>query len=1174
MRRARSIVTAALFLLLAACERAPDEQTLRELITSRTLGLAYLEEGRFDEAEAEFRKLIELERREPLGYANLGLVHMLVDDPRDAEPYLTQALELAPGDPDIRYLLAQMYLRTDREAEGLAELERTLEVAPDHVRTLYALAELAGRSETPKDRERREDYLTAIAEVRPTNLMVRIHLVELLLQTGKADEAVRHLEDIERMFAELSPEAKLQYEATLRLARASRSADALAPAAALHAALRQTNEYAVAIPDLIWQGLQRAGFSAFSREFTVTVTDDLARAQLDAIRFVDVTGAAGLDGLEIPDEPAAGEAAPGGLLAAADYDGDGDVDLYVLGRSTAGERAGLLMANQAGVFSAAGEEVGLVSDGREAAAAFGDYDNDGWLDLYVVTAGPDRLYRNQGDGTFADVSTPAGMAGESAGRSVVFLDADHDGDLDIYVTNEGANHLHRNNGDGTFSERAEAMGLAGGPEDSRRAVFGDYDVDGDIDLFVANSDAPSSLYMNLRHGRFGSGGARSGEIAAEAVSAAAGDYDNDGRLDLFSAGPGAGDHRFFRNSGDGSFEPQTGFAELERLLQEAEGLDASFLDFDNDGFLDLVIAAGTSDGAGRGLFLLHNDGGLRFEDFSNALPGELSGSRRVMVFDLEGDGDLDLLVSGSNGELTLLRNDGGNANHFLDLRLVGLRQGSGKANHFGIGARVEVRAGGMYQAHTVVSPTTHIGLGSRPQADAVRVIWTNGVPQTLFRPRSGQTLVQRQVLKGSCPFVYAWDGNRFSFVTDVMWRSALGMPLGIMGADQAYAPAAASREYVRIPADALKERDGEYVLQLTEELWEIFYVDEVKLIAVDHAAAIDIFVNERFVPPGAASLTVHQVARARVPVSATDGDGGDLLPKVRERDDIYVSNLRAARYQGVVELHDLILDLGEFAESEPVTLYLQGWIFPTDASINVAMSQSSRYPVIAPYLEVVGPDGRWMRAIDDLGFPAGKSKTVVADLTGRFPTADHRVRIRTNMQIYWDRVFFSVGSPTAELRTTALDPASADLHFRGFSREYRKGGRYGPHWFDYADVSSAARWLPLDGAFTRFGDVRPLLLDSDNRYVIMGPGDEATITFDGRRLPPVQPGWSRDFLLYTVGWVKDADLNTATGSSVAPLPFHAMSSYPYGPDESYPDDEAHRAFLSEYNTRRFGSDVR
>ncbi len=761
MRRIAPWLWVSLTLVLAACERAPDERRLRELITARTLGLAYLEESKLGEAEAEFRKVIDLERREALGYANLGLVYMLGDDRANAEAYITQALEITPEDPDARYLLAQIYLHTGREAEALAELQRTLERSPGHVRTLYALAELAARSDSPGDRERRERYLATIAEVLPTNLMVRIQLLEVLLHNGKADEATRHLEEIRAIFAELPAGARSHYDETLRLALASRAADAIEPAAAFHASMGQTTEYGVGVPDLLWQGLNRTGFPTFSRGFALDVTDELARAQLAAIRFTDVTGAAALAADWVTGEGAVGEPGPGGLLAVADYDGDGDADLYAVGRSAAeADRTGLLLENEMGRFTAVSEQVGLDPDGRQVAAAFGDYDNDGRLDLYVVEAGPDRLYRNEGDGTFADVTAAAGIGDDSIGRGAVFLDADHDGDLDIYVTNEGPNRLYRNNMDGTFAERGEAMGLAGGEVDSRETAFGDYDGDGDIDLFVANAGAPSTLYTNMRQGRFQSVGPASGMAEVEATAVAAGDYDNDGHLDLFVIGPGAGRHRFYRNRGDGTFEPESGLKELELELQGAQDLDASFFDFDNDGFLDLVIAAGGAEEAGRGLFLLHNDGDRRFEDLSSALPGELPDARRVFVSDYENDGDLDLFVSGSQGEIRLLRNDGGNANHYLKVQLVGLRAGSGKANHFGIGSRVEVRAGELYQARTVTRPTTHVGLGSRPLADAVRVVWTNGVPQTLFQPRSGQTVVQRQVLKGSCPFVYAWDGRR------------------------------------------------------------------------------------------------------------------------------------------------------------------------------------------------------------------------------------------------------------------------------------------------------------------------------------------------------------------------------------------------------------------------------
>jgi hypothetical protein len=277
----------------------------------------------------------------------------------------------------------------------------------------------------------------------------------------------------------------------------------------------------------------------------------------------------------------------------------------------------------------------------------------------------------------------------------------------------------------------------------------------------------------------------------------------------------------------------------------------------------------------------------------------------------------------------LLRNDGGDANHYLKLQLTGLMVAGSKNNHFGIGATVEVRAGGMYQMRVVTQPVTYFGLGQRLKADALRIVWTNGVPQNVFSPAGDQGLVEEQILKGSCPFFYAWNGERYEFVTDVMWRSALGMPLDIMGGGgRGYAPAAASREYIRIPGDALRPKDGVYSVQVTGELWETGYLDEVKLVVVDHPDSVRMLVDERFVPPGDAALRIYQVAHPRAPVAATDEHGRDLLPLLLERDDRYVSQFRLGRFQGLTEAHDLVLDLGKLAPRQDVTLFLNGWIFP------------------------------------------------------------------------------------------------------------------------------------------------------------------------------------------------------------------------------------------------------
>jgi hypothetical protein len=322
--------------------------------------------------------------------------------------------------------------------------------------------------------------------------------------------------------------------------------------------------------------------------------------------------------------------------------------------------------------------------------------------------------------------------------------------------------------------------------------------------------------------------------------------------------------------------------------------------------------------------------------------------------------------------------------------------------------------------------------------------------------------------------------------------------------------------------------------------------------------------------PGPGTLRLYQVAHARPPQSARDDQGRDLLPLLRARDDAYVAGFEPARYQGLTAMHDLILDVGDLRGMDSVFLFLAGWIYPTDASINLALAQSDHSPVVGPYLQVRDARGRWRTVVADLGFPAGKNKTVIADLTGKFLSTDHHVRIRTNMEIYWDQAFVASTAVASPVSITTLSPASADFHYRGFSRMYRKGGRYGPPWFDYEQVSREPRWEPILGSFTRYGDVLPLLGDPDDEYVVIGPGDEITLEFDAAQAPALHAGWTRDFLLYTDAWMKDADLNTADGGTVGPLPFHGMSRYPYGPDEAYPSDPAHQRYLETFETRRVG----
>jgi Flp pilus assembly protein TadD len=1147
-RRTAAFLGAALIAATISCraERAPVE----ELYTTRMLGLSYLQRNQLPEAESEFKKLTRLAPDDPAGYADLGLTYLQAGRYDEAQTQLRRARELDPASPEVGLVLARLYSLTGRPSDARAVLEELRRDATVNARVLYALAELDAQQSDSASARSYDDRLRDVLAIAPANLAVRLKLVDALARRGEADSAVRHLEEVRRISPELPREARPPLDSAIRLLRTGRLPQARTTLDRFVRLMEVTAPYQASLEEVKWTEGPIPGrlVLTFAPKSFVSLQGVRERATIELAKFTDATGEAGFASAATQEEHDAPRA-----LAAGDVDGDGTDDLFVLSR---------LYRVQGGFVRDVTDASNIALPEGAAHATFADYDNDGWLDLFVIGAeGRGHLFRNGGNGTFAEVTARAGVADIKGARKALFVDLDHDGDLDLLLVGPGGRNVYRNNLDGTFTDATASLGLADGGA-ARHAVVGDFDGDGRIDVFVAGED-DNALLHNGGVQRFSdvtstAGLGRRGGSGA----VAAGDYNNDGSVDLFVATTSGAEPMLWLNNGDGTFTSDRRSNTAVQLLRSTAGSAVTFVDYDNDGWLDLVV------GSSRGVHLFRNDGAGRFLDRSSVVAEGVraAGASAIAVSDVDDDGDEDLVLIDGAGVPRLLRNDLGNSNLAVNVELKALRSGSGKNNAFGIGARLELRAGEIYQTRVATGRATHFGLGPHLKADVLRVEWPNGVPQTVYFPGSDQDVVEHEMLKGSCAFVYAWDGKRFRFVTDAMWRSALGMPLGLMGSTSAFAPAGASQEYVRIAGDALKPRDGRYVLQLTEELWETAYADEIRLIAVDHPDSVDVFVDERFVPPGPLSLRLFHAAQRYSPLSATDEGGSDVLPTLRERDDVYVSNFTPTAYQGVVEPHDLILDLGADAGRPGTYLFLRGWIYPTDASINVALSQQPSIKLALPSLEVRDATGRW-RAAADIGFPSGKDKTIVVDLAGKFPTADHRVRIRTNMQIYWDQVFVARDVPNSPVKITTLAPLSADLHFRGFSRTYRKGGRHGPYWFDYDNVTRESPWRPIEGAFTRFGDVLPLFRSPDDMYVIMGPGDEATVTFDASSATSLPPGWTRDFLLYTDGWIKDSDLNTAFGTTVEPLPFHGAKAYPYASADRYPSDSQHERYRREYNTR-------
>jgi Tfp pilus assembly protein PilF len=1164
MTRITRLVITIVAVVAVGCRT--EEIHTGELFQAQSLGLGYLETGQLPEAEAQFKKVIALAPKEPLGYANLGLTYLRASRFADAEAQVRRAREMDPTNAEVGLMAAKLYSVTGRAAQARTTLEQLRRDAPRDVHVLYALSELDASypaSDTAANRRYANELRETVA-LDPKNVAVRVKLVDALIRRGAADSAVQQLEEVRRIGPDIPPEVRPELAQSVERLRSGKPGEARAAFDRFFHAMELTSAYQASLAEVKWlEGplVGRPVLSFTPKSLVMLRGAGRGRAGTGLVQFVDATTDVGLPG--VGPSPS-GTAAPT-AIAIGDFDGDGTDDLFAsfasAGQSTA---AAHLYHVQGGQFLDVTQRSGIAIPGGATHAAVTDIDNDGRLDLFAIGANQQPfVLHNAGNGKFDDVTAKSGITNPGGARKALFVDLDHDGDLDLVLVGGQSMVVYRNNLDGTFTDITQAAGFAGvgGGGSTRDAAFADFDGDGRIDLIVVGEKA-AMLYHNAGNRQFTDVTTASG-IAGGGTTVTVGDYNNDGFFDLFIAG--AGSSGLWVNDGTGHFKKDSVSSAALATLRGLTPLDAKFVDYDNDGWLDLVIA-GTPSPGGRGLFLFHNDGTGKLLDQSSILPPSATSGSAIVAQDVGSDGDLDLFLAAPAG-VQLLRNDGGNVNLSMQVQLIGLRTGSGKNNDFGIGAKVEVRAAELHQTRVVTSRITHFGLGPHLKADVVRIEWPNGVPQTVYFPGTDQDVLENEVLKGSCAFLYTWDGKRFRFVTDVMWRSALGMPLGILGSNTAYAPAGASQEYLRIPGSALHPRNGKYILQLTEELWETAYADHVKLLAIDHPDSVDVFVDERFVPPGPVQLRLFHVAHPQLPLTAVDDHGNDVLPALREKDDVYVTNLTPLQYQGLVETHDLIMDLGPDAGRDSTFLFLQGWIYPTDASINVALSQQSKVKTMMPALEVRGAHGQWRTAISSLGFPSGKDKTIVVDLSGKFPTNDHHVRIRTNLQIYWDHAFLARDVSGATVRRTPLNALSADLHFRGYSRTYRKGGRYGPWWFDYDSVSRQSPWRPIEGAFTRFGDVMPLLKESDDMYVIMAPGDETTLEFDASSAATLPAGWKRDFLLYTDGWIKDSDLNTAFGTTVGPLPFHKIREYPYAAGDSYPTDAAHQRYLREYNTR-------
>ena len=801
-------------------------------------------------------------------------------------------------------------------------------------------------------------------------------------------------------------------------------------------------------------------------------------------------------------------------LAVLDFDGDGRADLIAW--SSEGIRLykdGLTLVAKSGL------------EGLQNVRGItpGDFDNDGLPDLCVLTDSGVALYHNR-KGVFEKYAAqlPAGPY-----EKALWIDYDHDGDLDLLLL--GAHSaLVRNNGEAGFSNQtADFPFVAGHAADG--VIFAVRHDSAASDLAVAYHDRAGVIYRDRLNGKYEA--VPIDDIPAGTTGILAEDFNNDGFPDLVSLAPAKS--RLIENR-------QGHLTTLRAIDVRAP---ATFADLENRGYQDLVTSGAVFRNEGKG-------------EFKRA--AGVASAAAIAAADFTGDGRVDLAVIGGDGTLHVYENQTATHNNWLRVGISGI-----KNPKLAPGATVEVKTGASYQKQIYQGVPLVFGLGGYKDIDTVRITWPNGLIQN--EPKqpilTALNIKESQRLSGSCPMIFTWNGKKFQFITDVLGVA----PLGASSGDGRYFPVD-HVEYVQVPGEALAERDGQYEIRITEELREVSYLDQVRLMALDHPDGTEIFTNEKFKSPPFPEFRLYGVDHRIHPVAARDSSGRDVLAKLVKQDRIYPDDFRRD-YNGVAELHHLDLDFGPAARDGRAVLVLTGWVDWADGSTFLRASQELRSGLILPYLQVRNGRGEWQTVIEDMGIPAGKPKTIAVDLSGKWLSAAREVRIVTNLCVYWDEIFLSENAGAPDVRMTQVDAAAADLHFRGFSRPTIDPSRKQPEAFDYETWMPVSMWNPTPGLYTRYGDVRTLLQAADDRMVIMGSGDELRLLFPARGLPVLRPGWTRDFLLLVDGWAKDGDYNTAFSQTVEPLPFHAMSAYPYPAPQHFPDDAAHRAYREQYNTR-------
>ena len=1133
-------------ILLSGChpsDRLPDKnsKTYSDFLSTFYVGLAALQVGDDVRADSSLGDAAKLIPAEPAAWADWGILALRQGSFDVAAQRLNRARDLAPSNDRIYQLLGIVESNRGNTAAAIADLRQAVKLNPSNLRANYQLALEIERQGGNDSEAEFQQIIQQILAAAPENLAALLELSRIAAKRGDAATLQSAVGRIAAQSDSWPQDAKEQL-ATLK------SAAAATPPAA--AAVR----------------------SVFLRNVLMLVPE--FRRSLAVLKAPPGEEAEPFQHfLRLP-SPGFSPAAPDtamhfDLQPIANFTGEKWDYIGAVSLSGAGAPA-VVTANAGKVHLATGATFSFpggsahVPPSPESILPI-DFNYDFRTDLVLAGAGGLRFLRQDDPAKFTDVTAQTKLAKAVIDASYTgawAVDIEADGDLDIVLGSaSGLPTVLRNNGDGTFQPIHPFASVSG----IRQFVWADLDGDGNPDASLIDGAGHLHFFHNERSGKFTEQPLPANLGIMKTIAAA--DANHDGILDLLAV-QSTGSILCLSNS-VGTW----GTSEITRVPGPAQTLDGEvrlrIADLDNNGAFDLLLsrvspASSSSPGA---LIWLADDKG-QFASLQSAQ----APARVFDAADLTGAGHLDLLGLSSDGQAIQAINRG-TKNYNWQIIRPRAHQATGdqRINPFGIGGEIEIRSGLLVQKQPINSPQLHFGLGQQTGAEVARILWPNGTMRAEFALKADQEVVTEQRLKGSCPFLFAFNGSKMEFVKDaVPWGSAIGLRINNLGT----ASIASTEEWYKIGHDQLVAHNGFYDLRITGELWETYYYDSLALMAVDHPVGTEIFTDERFsVPP--VKLAVTSVAPPHSIARATDDQGNDVTATLHDLDGQYLDTFGRGQYQGVTRDHYVEIDLGNDAPTDgPLWLIARGWLHPSDSSINVAIAQGSHEQPHPLSLEAPGVHGGWIVSRRNLGFPAGRNKICLIDLTGIFqPGMPHKLRLRTNLEIYWDQIQWARGLNGSPLKVTRLAPTTADLHYRGFST-INQANPSSPEIPDYNQLAGTAqRWRDLSGYYTRFGDVRELLTAIDDRYVIMNAGDELSLRFPEQ--PPPPSGWVRDYVIAGDGWIKDGDYNSTSSETVQPLPYHARTLYDTAPG-NLEDEWVYRHFPDDwknYQTRYITPDA-